>query len=70
MPVKESFGGSSLKEVRMQAEKELILEVLHMQQCKTKETAEHLGISERQLFNKLKEYEIDLKKLKMKQKEK
>ena len=70
MPVKESFGGSSLKEVRMQAEKELILEVLQMQQCKTKETAEHLGISERQLFNKLKEYEIDLKKLKMKQKEK
>lgn len=54
----------------MQAEKELILEVLHMQQCKIKETAEHLGISERQLFNKLKEYEIDLKKLKMKQKEK
>ena len=54
----------------MKAEKELILEVLQMQQCKTKETAEHLGISERQLFNKLKEYEIDLKKLKMKQKEK
>ena len=70
MPVKESFSGSSLKEVRVQAEKELILEVLQMQQCKTKETAEHLGISERQLFNKLKEYEIDLKKLKMKQKEK
>ena len=62
--------GSSLKEVPHAGGKRLILEVLQMQQCKTKETAEHLGISERQLFNKLKEYEIDLKKLKMKQKEK
>ena len=36
----------------MQAEKELILEVLQMQQCKIKETAVHLGISERQLLRK------------------
>lgn len=55
---------ASLKEFRMQAEKEAILSALQQEHYKVKETAMTLKISERQLFNKLKEYEIDLKKYK------
>lgn len=40
--------------------------VLAQNKFKVKETAEALEISERQLFNKLKEYEIDVKKIKKK----
>lgn len=54
----------SLKAAKMQAEKEVILEVLKLENYKVKETAASLEISERQLFNKLKEYQIDLKKYK------
>lgn len=56
----------SLKEARAQAEKEQIMMVLAQNKFKVKETAEALEISERQLFNKLKEYEIDVKKIKKK----
>lgn len=54
----------SLKAAKMQAEKEVILEVLKLENYKVKEAAASLEISERQLFNKLKEYQIDLKKYK------
>lgn len=51
----------SLKEARAQAEREQILETLRLENYKVKEAAASLGISERQFFNKLKEYQIDLK---------
>jgi len=63
-PSGESHIVSSLKEVRMQAERAAILEALRQDNFKIKETAASLGISERQLFNKVKEYQIDLKKYK------
>lgn len=56
----------SLKAARAQAEKEQIMMVLAQNNFRVREAAEALDISERQLFNKLKEYEIDLKNAKKK----
>lgn len=61
-----SFTAGSLKSARAKAEKEQILLALRQFHFKVKETANALDISERQLFNKLKEYEIDVKEIKKK----
>lgn len=54
----------SLREARIQAEREQILAALEASAYKVKDAAGILEISERQLFNKLREYGIDLKKIK------
>lgn len=59
-----TFTAGSLKMARAKAEKEQILLALEQSDYKLKEVANVLAISERQLFNKLKEYEIDLKEMK------
>ncbi|MGB5824169.1 MAG: sigma-54 dependent transcriptional regulator [Proteocatella sp.] len=51
----------SLKEVRSIAEKKHILEILHEKEYNMELAAEVLQISSRQLYNKLKEYEIKFK---------
>ncbi len=61
--LKKNTGGS-LKEIRAQAEKDAILKALHENDYRIRETAEQLDIGERQLFYKLKEYNIDVKKIK------
>lgn len=61
------FTAGSLKMARAKAEREQILLALEQSDLKTKEAANILAISERQLFNKLKEYEIDLKQMKKRQ---
>ncbi len=63
-PARKKDTGSSLKEIRAQAEKEAIQRALEENDCRIKETAEQLGIGERQLFYKLKEYGIDVKQMK------
>lgn len=63
-PITSTSG--SLKDARVQAEKEVVLEALQLENYKVKEAAVRLEISERQLFNKIKEYQIDLKKFKHK----
>lgn len=60
----EEAAGASLKEIRMRAEKEAILTALKETDHKVKETAVRLGIGERQLFYKLKEYGIEVRRLK------
>lgn len=60
----EEAAGRSLKEIRIKAEKEAILTALKETDYKVKETAGRLGIGERQLFYKLKEYGIEVRKLK------
>lgn len=59
-----SFTAGSLKMARARAEKEQIILALEQSDFKVKEVANVLDISERQLFNKLKEYGIDLKEMK------
>nr|WP_303182557.1 sigma-54 dependent transcriptional regulator [Lachnoclostridium phocaeense] len=63
-PVQKKSTGGSLKEIRAQAEKEAIQNALRENDYRIKETAEQLGIGERQLFYKLKEYGIDVKQMK------
>lgn len=58
------FAAGSLKNARVRAEKEQIILALEQSGFRVKEAAAVLDISERQLFNKLKEYEINLKNMK------
>lgn len=58
------FTAGSLKMARAKAEREQILLAMEQADYKIKEVAQVLAISERQLFNKMKEYEIDLKEMK------
>lgn len=51
----------SLKDIRSAAERDHITKVIHETDYNIDETAEILKISSRQLYNKLKEYEIDIK---------
>lgn len=55
----------SLKEIRAQAEKKHIEEILAAHQNDMEKSAEILQISSRQLYNKVKEYEIVLRKYKL-----
>ncbi|WP_042357678.1 sigma-54-dependent transcriptional regulator [Bacillus rubiinfantis] len=57
-PYDVNIGNQSLKELRKEAERRYILLVLETYNANLTKTAEHLGITKRQLFNKIKEFEI------------
>lgn len=57
-PMKKVIGDISLKEYRTQLEKEFIQSVLEKNNYNMTQSAEKLGISRRQLFNKVTEYNL------------
>lgn len=57
-PIDMSIGSQSLKELRKEVEKNYIILVLETYNSDLNKTAEHLDITKRQLFNKIKEFDI------------